>query len=128
LRRCKQALAFEQLPGNGAGPDLRVQVIGRANPGDVVRVHAHAGGFDGAQVYVGDGGLVADAMDILGGPLMSSGLNSWLVHLRISFMSWSPGLLRLNVGACIEVSAVDDHDIQWLPLVEGISYVIEAAR
>ena len=32
------ALAFEQLPGDGAGSDVRIQVLGVAGPDDVVQV------------------------------------------------------------------------------------------
>ena len=62
----EQALAFEQLPGDGAGSDLGVQVVGVADPVDAVRVHAHQGVLDGAKVGVGDGGLVAHAMEVAG--------------------------------------------------------------
>jgi hypothetical protein len=34
---CEQALVFEELPGNGAGSDLRVQVVRVADPGDDMR-------------------------------------------------------------------------------------------
>ena len=66
--RSKQALAFEKLPRNGGGSDVRIQVFRVAGPGDAVRVYPHAGALDGAKVYVGDGGLVADAMEIGAGP------------------------------------------------------------
>jgi hypothetical protein len=34
----EQTLAFEQLPGDGAGPDVRIQVFRVADPGDTVQV------------------------------------------------------------------------------------------
>jgi hypothetical protein len=49
----EQALAVEKLPGEGAGPDVRahvVHVLGVADPGYAVFVHAHASAFHGTQV------------------------------------------------------------------------------
>jgi hypothetical protein len=65
----EQVPVFEELPGDGAGSDIRFQVFRVADPGDAVRVHPHTGTLDTTQVYVGDGGLVADAMQVCTGPV-----------------------------------------------------------
>jgi hypothetical protein len=67
--RSKQALAFKKLPGNGAGPDCSVQVLGVTDPGDAVRIHAHAGALHSAQVGIGDGGLLAHVVQVCAGPI-----------------------------------------------------------
>ena len=63
--RSKQAFSLEKLPGNGAGPDVGIRVLGVADPGDAMRIHPHLGALNSAQIGVGNGGLVAHAMEVV---------------------------------------------------------------
>jgi hypothetical protein len=67
--RKKPPLPVEQLPGNGAGPDLRVQVLGVGRPRNAMLIYPHLRTFHGSQVRIGDQGLLAHAVEVLACPV-----------------------------------------------------------